>query len=367
MPPVRLPNEIISTIFGFVDESRTLVTLAQCCTVFFAESYAWLYRHSLLHDLPSVIKWCAAIIRHPCAARAVRSLSIRISTRQYIYHNPSLSTSFWRVVARSIRLLINLATMDVSSLGHGKMGMPAWFFHACGTKDTLRHITTPNTLSPHFLAFLARHPSITAWSQGPWDIAKPAATALTQLISEPSTLPHLAYVSGPDSVVCKIVPGRPVTHVSVSTSNLEDFVHGQLLSLAQSSAVVKKLDLQAKHGDFTAEHLTAISRYLPQLETLRVQSRESPASYLTEWVSSLGSFTALTRIRVAGCSGDSIDGVLLAQAIHAHCRTIRIVILETTTSPAFLVHEKARTDLKTFAWSPQTCQWLPRLATVTTR
>ncbi|KAG9038325.1 hypothetical protein FRB95_001737 [Tulasnella sp. JGI-2019a] len=117
-------------------------------------------------------------------------------------------------------------------------------------------------------------------------------------VLRPTDLPHLRSISAMSSELLALVPGRPVT--SLTLLHGVDLTQGQRLwkAVSTSTGPLTHITLRWYHWFSLSINIQAISQHLPQLQSLSLEQLWSHTSYAAEVSASLKPLQRLPKLRI---------------------------------------------------------------------
>ncbi|CAE6516531.1 unnamed protein product [Rhizoctonia solani] len=258
----RLPLEIFNLIISFTSDTGTLCSLVRCCRAFVVSAEVQLY--GTLRFVPGLkaIQLARVLVRCRRRASHVFSISAELVERDL---QPSLFPAGVKLIIQAIVGCPNLESLSVSWRSW-RVNWPA-------------RLLLPNTFQLHrFVSWFQWDQSIcdfleTQSSLKELNIVRPVQPRDAAPEPEPHladyALPFLSTFMGRLAQALVILPGRPITSLTlygpVTLSGLEP----ALPVLVQSSARIEYLSLQAE--ELSANLLTLLSAYIPTLIYLEIR------------------------------------------------------------------------------------------------
>lgn len=256
VPGAVLPPEILGIIISFVFDTGTLNSLSRACRAFAVSAEPYLYATLRFEPGPQAIQLARTLIRSRRKSRLVRSIVTSLNDREF----PLLPATA-KLIVRAIVGCPNLKNLSVS------WGLKFnWATQLMvPNKFQLQQFNTILQWDPSVGDFLETQPSLKELG-----IVQPARLAVqSQARLSDCALPFLSTFMGRLSQALAVVPGRPVTslvlHGSITLRSLES----ALPILAQASAQIESLSLQAE--ELSSSLLTILSAYIPTLTRLELR------------------------------------------------------------------------------------------------
>ncbi|EAU84572.1 hypothetical protein CC1G_00091 [Coprinopsis cinerea okayama7 len=246
-----LPFELLHAIADSVDDRRDLVALARCCSILNAVANRVLYRHISLTANKNPLAVANVLEQNPHLARHVRSFAIVVP--------PTFSppTHAYSSLANALAHMLNIESLKLTldpALSWVLPTAPNLAF------PRLRDFTSLFPLDHNTSAFLAKTPALLSL-----ELNHDLTPASSPAPLPASSLPRLQSFAGSSQAAQAIVPGRPVSSISMHSGDLTEFV---LHSLAKSTAAVSFLD--ATTASLPLPLLETMAIAIPELQELRL-------------------------------------------------------------------------------------------------
>ncbi|KAF7377927.1 hypothetical protein MSAN_00216600 [Mycena sanguinolenta] len=255
MKLAALPTELIDAISEHLELRDQLLLCRTSCHMH-AICVKWIYRVLDFENHIQLLRCCKAIITRPQAAMSVREFKIP-NLRCPTYALKSFFTIFRSAATR----MQNLRSIDIRS--------PELF-------RTISDVVFPclvDCIIPLALdsySFLRRNPTIE------YAFTFPASSQDTEFIlnnpshTEPIHMPHLQHFEGPEIAVCAVVPGSPVSTLTIWCPDpVMEYSRG-LTAAASSKADLRILTNIIRSWDPAL--LRAIAKHTPRIQFLKIRN-----------------------------------------------------------------------------------------------
>ncbi|TFK27071.1 hypothetical protein FA15DRAFT_666810 [Coprinopsis marcescibilis] len=247
----RLPIELLDTICDSLDHRRDLVALSTTNSTLYHVAHRLLYKHiSAFQNTPS-LKVTTLLAHRPDLARHVRSFAIVLDPAN------EQPTSYFNSLATALHNMPDIESLKLTIDPAMSWVLP----HASSVRyPRLRDFTCVFSFDHHVAQFLGKTGALVHLELG-HDLN--SQTPLPELL--PAWLPNLESFAGSSQVAQAIVPGRPVSSISMHSGDLTE---GVVQELAKSTAAILFLD--ATTASLPLPLLEAMASAIPELQELRL-------------------------------------------------------------------------------------------------
>ncbi|KAH7344813.1 hypothetical protein B0J17DRAFT_16129 [Rhizoctonia solani] len=258
----RLPVEIFNLVISFTSDTSTLCSLTRCCRAFAVSTEPHLYATLKFVPGRKAIQLARVLVQCKRKASFVLGVSAELVERDM---QPSLFPAGVKLIIQAIVGCPNLESLSVSWRSW-KVNWPA-------------RLLLPNTFQLHrFVSwfqwdqiicdFLETQPSlkelVIVRPVRPRDAAPEPEPHLTDC-----ALPFISTFMGRLTQALVILPGRPITSLTLYGPVTLSALETALPVLVQSSAQIEYLSLQA--GELSANLFTLLGAYIPSLTGLEIR------------------------------------------------------------------------------------------------
>ncbi|KIJ57227.1 hypothetical protein M422DRAFT_238822 [Sphaerobolus stellatus SS14] len=265
LPLRSLSTELVNLILGECPQFALVnVCLAnkRLCSV----AQRLMFRKMDFRGTRNGVRICRTLLASSHLALHVRDLYIKLDPGQYKFW------SFWTLLAEVL-----LKMQNIAALHFGPSSLSDVILSRC-TFPRLKSFTSINCTSNELASFLERHPYLEQVYLGAEINCDEDEDDSFKLAD--SCLPVIRSFIGSRSMAAKIVPGRPISELTVVTLSTEDTAVVE--SLAKGSIPLQHFSCTSYYRDNRYSILESIANHLPQLETLRVNNNNIRAGPLDQ-------------------------------------------------------------------------------------
>ncbi|EPQ54503.1 hypothetical protein GLOTRDRAFT_121636 [Gloeophyllum trabeum ATCC 11539] len=300
---LNLPGDLVDYILDYA-RPRDVARLCRVAKGLHAFAHRALYRDVFMTTPARMVKCCETLAANPSAAREVRTVSIRFRSSRS--RDSGLGDSYGVVEAAFLSLPDVLALEIIVTTQD--------FVHILAKCrwPRLRRFQSFLPTLPELLTFMAHHPTLRSVFFS--FQCNPATLS-------PILLPNAEKFIGPSQLVPLVIPGSRTNEVNLVSQPTHSQLESALIAMQQSTATVTSFSLLVQ--DWDVDHLTLISKYLPELETLDIRNSwartgpDNPSSrtiFLCTLSPFLKDFTKLESLKLV--SDDDIgEDISLAMAL----------------------------------------------------
>ncbi|KAH6914832.1 hypothetical protein BKA70DRAFT_1557198 [Coprinopsis sp. MPI-PUGE-AT-0042] len=251
MALTSLPFELLDTIANALDSRRDLAAFACTNSTLYAVAQRSLYRHLSVTANSKSFAVTHVLAENPLLARHVRSFALAIPQGHQI------PVEYYQSLSKALAGMHDLESLKLTIDPSVSWVLPGGTFHLF---PRLQHFTCLFALDPHVTQFLGKTSGLVHLELG-HDLSPDLS--ITEMHS--SWLPQLASFAGSSQSAQVIVPGRPISSISMHSGDLTaDVVH----TLSKSAAPISFLD--ATTASLPLPLLEAMAIVLPELQELRL-------------------------------------------------------------------------------------------------
>lgn len=251
MALTSLPFELLDAISNALDTRRDLVAFASTNSTLYAVAQRGLYRHLSVTASSKTLAVTQVLADNPHLARHVRSFALAIPQTQQV------PAEYYQSLSKALAAMHDLESLKLTIGPSFSWVLPGGTDHLF---PRLQNFTCLFLLDPHVTQFLGKTSGLLHLELG-HDLSPDLA--ITEMPS--SWLPQLASFAGSSQSAQVIVPGRPISSISMHSGDLTaDVVH----TLSKSTAPISFLD--ATTASLPLPLLEAMVMVLPELQELRL-------------------------------------------------------------------------------------------------
>ncbi|KAF6742738.1 hypothetical protein DFP72DRAFT_1179008 [Ephemerocybe angulata] len=254
LPQLPLPFELLSAACSFLS-LHDLYVLARTSSVLRAAANDTLYKNIAIHTNSAPVHFIQKLAAEPPLARLVRTCRIVVGLEDTVTPQPSLA---YAEIASALSNMSGLTSLSLfAPVCHGgeilKTGPGAFF-------PQLRQLQASFPFGQIMIDFLSKTPGLESL------VLDQSRADLTLEIPH-TLLPRLSTISGPGRLSQVLVPGRPVSSISITSERLSE----DMVSVLAASAG-RVTTLSADMSGPLLPILEALAVMMPELEVIRLDT-----------------------------------------------------------------------------------------------
>jgi hypothetical protein len=246
-----LPFELLDAITNCLDSKRDLAAFSSTSSSLYAVAQRALYRHLSVTASSKSFAVTHVLADSPHLARHVRSFALAVPQSNQV------PAEYYQALSKALLAMHDLESLKLTIGPSFSWVLPGGADHVF---PRLQNFTCLFALDPHVTKFLGKTSGLLHLELG-HDLSPDLS--ITEMPS--SWLPQLASFAGSSQSAQVIVPGRPISSISMHSGDLTaDVVH----TFSKSAAPISYLD--ATTASLPLPLLEAMAIVLPELQELRL-------------------------------------------------------------------------------------------------